>query len=708
MRFDDKFPQADAKLDSWKAIAAFLNRDVRTAMRWEKTEGLPVHRHRHQSGRSVYAYPAELVAWQAARRMEPSAARAAPGRLRALVTAVIAIAVATAAGGSGRFATGEVVDRPLGWPDDPSMTADASISADGRYIAFVDQTANELGVKDLWTGRQRLLTRIGAEGGWVEWSAFSRDSRFIAFASKDAGPRHVTGKLRVLPLDAPAGTPPRVLAEGQWFEPMEWSADNRELLVRVEVNDEQVDIGLVDVATRAYRVLRKFPRFHPGDVLRRSPDGAFVAYDIRSTPAEGHRDIHLLSTTDGSDVTLVDGPSSDTLVGWSPDGAHLLFKSDRRGTVDLFALPVTQGKPSGEPVLVRTGFNFEPRGMTARGDLLYERVVGATGEAPKRALMTATVDPTTGTLLSKPWFAAHDRDAYSRFPRWSADGTEFLYLTRRPDGWVVSFRSIESGQTREMPLRLDYIWTFDWSRDARWLVFRATRATGEARQDGIFLVDAQTGRTDLIAAKSNDIQGLRLPQFTDDGRSITYFRRLLDATGAGGATAFIRFDIATRGEDVLEASAAGLRPGRFAMGRSPDGRYRLAIHNDLKTTPSVLFAYDTATRQEREVFRAERPNAFNYEDGLQWMPDGRAVIVNMRGAAPNAFELWWIPVDGRQPRRIDVGVENLTNNAIAVHPDGRQVAFLAGDPVPSTASSPRREFRLLQRFLPDTTKHDIR
>jgi Tol biopolymer transport system component len=486
---------------------------------------------------------------------------------------------------------------------------------------------------------------------------------------------------------------------------MEWSADNRELLVRVEVNEEHVDIGLVDIETRAYRVLKGFPRLHPGNVVRRSPDGAFVAYDIRSTPAEGHRDIHLLATTDGSDVALVDGPSSDTLVGWSPDGAYLLFKSDRRGTVDLFALPVTRGKPAGEPVLVRDGFNVEPRGMTARGDLLYERVVGSTGDAPRRALMAATVDPTAGTLLNKPWFAAHDREAYSRFPRWSTDGTEFLYLTRRPDGWVVSFRSIESGQTREMPIGLDYIWTFDWSRDARWLVFRATDVAG---RNGIFLVDAQTGRTDLMTARTDDIQGLRLPQFTDDGRSITYFRRHLEAAGAGGPMACIRFDIATRTEHVVEASAAGLGPGRFAMGRSPDGRYRLAIHDDLRKKPSVLFAYDTVTGRESEAFRVDQPNAFNYEDGLQWMPDGRAVIVNVRGAALNAFELWWIPVDGRQPRRIDLGVDNLINNALAVHPDGRQVAFLAGDPVASTASSPRREFRLLQRFLPDTTKHDTR
>jgi Tol biopolymer transport system component len=457
------------------------------------------------------------------------------------------------------------------------------------------------------------------------------------------------------------------------------------------------------VATDVFRVLKRFAHPYPGDVVRRSPDGAFVAYDIRATLAEGHRDVRLLAAADGRDMAVVDGPSSDTVVGWSPDGALLLFKSDRRGTVDLWAMPIAHGRPTGEPRLLWEGFDFEPHTITARGDLFYERAVGSTGGTPRRALMTATVDPEAGTLVKPPWFAAHDRDAHSRFPRWSADGSQFLYLTRRPDGWVVSFRSITSGQTREMPLRLGYIWTFDWSRDARWLVFRAT---DEAGRNGIFLVDAQTGRTDLITTKSDDFQAWRTPQFTGDGTAITYFRR--DVEAAGAPTAYIRFDIATRTEHVVEASAAGLGPGRFGMGRSPDGRYRLASHDDRRKKPSLLFAYDTVTARERELFSVAVENAFNYEDGLQWMPDGRAVIVTVRGAARNAFELWWIPVDGRQPRRLDIGVDNLINNAIAVHPDGRQVAFLAGDPVPSTASSPRREFRLLRRFLPDTTKHDTR
>jgi len=52
------------KLDSWKAIAAYLGYNVRTCMRWEKKLDLPVYRVDETSTRSkVFAYPSEIDAW---------------------------------------------------------------------------------------------------------------------------------------------------------------------------------------------------------------------------------------------------------------------------------------------------------------------------------------------------------------------------------------------------------------------------------------------------------------------------------------------------------------------------------------------------------------------------------------------------------------------------------------------------------------------
>lgn len=56
------------RLESWKEIAAHLRREVRTVQGWEKSEGLPVHRHQHSRQGTVYAFKSELDAWRQARQ----------------------------------------------------------------------------------------------------------------------------------------------------------------------------------------------------------------------------------------------------------------------------------------------------------------------------------------------------------------------------------------------------------------------------------------------------------------------------------------------------------------------------------------------------------------------------------------------------------------------------------------------------------------
>ena len=66
------------RLESWKEIAAYLNRGVRTVRRWETEEGLPVHRHVHRTLGSVYAYKSEIDTWRLTRPAHPGS-RAAAG-----------------------------------------------------------------------------------------------------------------------------------------------------------------------------------------------------------------------------------------------------------------------------------------------------------------------------------------------------------------------------------------------------------------------------------------------------------------------------------------------------------------------------------------------------------------------------------------------------------------------------------------------------
>ncbi len=50
-------------LTSWKEIAAYLDRDVRTCVRWEKSFGLPVHRLDKESRAKIFAYKDEIDRW---------------------------------------------------------------------------------------------------------------------------------------------------------------------------------------------------------------------------------------------------------------------------------------------------------------------------------------------------------------------------------------------------------------------------------------------------------------------------------------------------------------------------------------------------------------------------------------------------------------------------------------------------------------------
>ena len=53
----------EERLDSWKEIAAYLGRGVRTVQRWERKDGLPVHRLAHDKRGTIYARREELAAW---------------------------------------------------------------------------------------------------------------------------------------------------------------------------------------------------------------------------------------------------------------------------------------------------------------------------------------------------------------------------------------------------------------------------------------------------------------------------------------------------------------------------------------------------------------------------------------------------------------------------------------------------------------------
>jgi hypothetical protein len=62
-------------LNSWKEIAAFLDRGVRTVQRWERDNQLPVHRYGNSRRSPVFALEEELLVWLRSREQMVTLAR---------------------------------------------------------------------------------------------------------------------------------------------------------------------------------------------------------------------------------------------------------------------------------------------------------------------------------------------------------------------------------------------------------------------------------------------------------------------------------------------------------------------------------------------------------------------------------------------------------------------------------------------------------
>ncbi len=161
------------RLDSWKEIAAYLNRDVTTVQRWEKREGMPVHRHLHDRIGSVYASRAELDAWARSRssqspqenagKVTPDVALPSPRSATSLtrwILVSLAVAVGLLVGAILWFRKTEYFwQTPIANARFQTVTdfggaeQSAAISRDGQFVAFL---SDRDGKTDVW------VTQIGS------------------------------------------------------------------------------------------------------------------------------------------------------------------------------------------------------------------------------------------------------------------------------------------------------------------------------------------------------------------------------------------------------------------------------------------------------------------------------------------------------------------------------------------------------------------
>lgn len=251
-------PASGDRLDSWKEIAAYLRRDVTTVQRWEKREGMPVHRHLHDKLGSVYAFRSDLDAWARGRNLRVPSSGMEP-------TPVVPDAVPAGPSGSpapsgwkvrggnrirlaGGLAAAGILLAAAFWlrpsTDDPSnpiaearfvpltdfdgIEQAAALSRDGRFVAFV---SDRDGQPDVWvtqvgTGQFYNLTR-GAFRQLVNPSVrtigFSPDGALVTYWVRRGGDSQAA-EIGVWAVPTLGGQP-RPYLEG--VAEFDWSSDGR-------------------------------------------------------------------------------------------------------------------------------------------------------------------------------------------------------------------------------------------------------------------------------------------------------------------------------------------------------------------------------------------------------------------------------------------------------------------------------------------------
>ncbi len=304
----------DDRLDSWKKIASYLKRDISTVQRWERREGMPVHRHLHDKLGSVFAFRSELDRWWESRRARlasevaaedspgPQAPRpAVPHQRRPsspvrwsvrLVVAAIAALLASAAvwfaAQSGYFWRSPLANAKFTRLADFGGTEQAAaISRDGRTVAFV---ADRDGQRDVFVSEVGSGTYLNLTHGSVgellnpavRTLGFSADSSLVSIWTRQRDGSQ-PGDVNIVAVPTGGGALRPYLRDAAEFD---WSRDGRRLVYHTTgpgdplfVHESQTPASGTDrrIYVAPAGVHCHFPVW--------SPDQAFI-YFVRGVPPD--------------------------------------------------------------------------------------------------------------------------------------------------------------------------------------------------------------------------------------------------------------------------------------------------------------------------------------------------------------------------------------------------------------------------------------
>jgi Tol biopolymer transport system component len=464
------------RLDSWKEIAEHMRRGVTTVQRWEREEGLPVHRHAHGTGGTVFAYTTEIDQWLTGRSDLPAGGRqlpdtsdslAVPGDVEPLEPIGGAIApdspyyirraedeeferaVARRAGlilvkGARQMGKSSLLARGLEYArragarvvltDLQTLGTGDLTSAEALFKAIGRDVGQQLGLRSSittdWMDEDSRVSILSLEQGTVKrltsppassskvvgdfWPVFSPDGRMLAFVRSD---RYLKEDLYVIGLD---GSAPRLVATGQSrIMGLTWTPDGREIVY------SSTRSGGFRVSLWRIRLAGGPPLpVHEADANALDPSVSRRGGRLVYTHAYFDTNIWrfpLSGGTAASGTRLIHSTMSEYSAAYSPDGRRIAFESARSGEQEIWVC------------------NAEGSEVTQ----LTFRHVSPTGS-----------------------------------PRWSYDGNVIAFDSRHGEHeqiWVIPSRGGEPRRLTDDPFQNQ---SPTWSRDGKWIYYSSERAGG--------------------------------------------------------------------------------------------------------------------------------------------------------------------------------------------------------------------------------------
>jgi Tol biopolymer transport system component len=646
------------RLDSWKEIAAYLQRDVTTVQRWEKREGMPVHRHLHDKAGSVFASRAELDAW--VRSRNPTAEEngnggAAPApqtqtqpptptfrtawKFLVLLAAlgVLAIAASLWLQRTEHFWKNPIADAHFETVTDfDGLEQAAAISRDGHLVAFL---SSRDGPMDVWvtqvgSGEFHNLTH-GSVGELANPSirtlGFSPDASLVTFWLRK---RDVSGGDAISTWAVPVlGGEPRLYLEG--VAEYDWSHDGSRLAYHTPGPGDPLFVTNGSAQPESRPIFTASAGLHSHFPLW-ARDGSFLYFvlgelpdklDIWRMPPAGGTPQQITSQDDHITYPVLLDQRTLLYLAGDPDGSGpSLYGMDvehripHRLTSGLDRYTSLAATADGHRLVVTR--------TTTHGTLYRIRI----GDSPVKVSSVDQIPLTTSSGFS---------------PRLGPD--YLLYISTTGAG--ESVWKLANGASTEL-------WRGDGTRvfggpaispDGRSIAFSA-RQNGKAL---LFVMQAD-GTNAHVVSDSLALHGA--PAWSSDGRSI------LSAADDHGVPHLFRVPMDSR------SHASFVREYSLDPAWSPDGRLVVYSGPDIGTTFSVKAVTSEGLPHPLPPLTLTRGARH-----LTFLPGGRSVVF-LRGEIQHK-DLWLVDLDTGTERQLTSLPPDFDVRDFDLSPDGREVVF---------------------------------